>query len=68
MLVQLIKTEGVTFSHGVPTLLQRRIAAAKEAQTDLAGLKMIVGGSELSHALVHKAQSIGADVFAGGVT
>jgi fatty-acyl-CoA synthase len=65
LLVKLIKSEGVTFTHGVPTLLQMLLGAATSAKTDLAGLKMIVGGSELPPSLVRQAQTLGADVFAG---
>jgi fatty-acyl-CoA synthase len=65
LLLKLIKTEGVTFTHGVPTLLQMLLGAATAANTDLAGLKMVVGGSELPHALVRQALELGADVFAG---
>ena len=65
LLLRLIKTEGVTFTHGVPTLLQMLLGAATAANTDLAGLKMVVGGSELPHALVRQALELGADVFAG---
>lgn len=64
-ILKLIKAEGVTFTHGVPTLLQMLVDAAKAANTDLAGLKMVVGGSELPHALVRQALALGADVFAG---
>ena len=64
-LLKLIKTEGVTFTHGVPTLLRMLLDAADAASTDLAGLKMAVGGSELSHALVQRALALGVDVFAG---
>jgi fatty-acyl-CoA synthase len=64
-LIKLIKTEGVTFTHGVPTLLQMLLNAATAARTDLAGLKMIVGGSELTHALARQALDLGVDVFAG---
>jgi fatty-acyl-CoA synthase len=64
-LLKLIKTEGVTFTHGVPTLLQMLLGAATAANTDLVGLKMVVGGSELPHALVRQALDLGADVFAG---
>src|SRR5258706_3704017 len=51
LLLKLIRTEGVTFTYGVPTILQMLLGAAKAANTDLAGLKMVVGGSELSKAL-----------------
>jgi fatty-acyl-CoA synthase len=65
LLVNLIKTEGVTFTHGVPTLLQMLLGMAAEAKIDLNGLKMIVGGSELPHSLVLRARELGADVFTG---
>jgi fatty-acyl-CoA synthase len=65
MLIKLIKSEGVTFTHGVPTLLQRLLDAAADAKTDLAGLKMIVGGSELSRELARRAMEFGVDVAAG---
>jgi fatty-acyl-CoA synthase len=65
MLIKLIKSEGVTFTHGVPTLLQRLLDAAADAKTDLAGLKMIVGGSELAHELARRAMEFGVDVVSG---
>jgi len=64
-LLKLIKTEGVTFTHGVPTILQMLLTAATAANTDLAGLKMVVGGSELPKALARQALALGADVFTG---
>ena len=65
LLLKLIKSEGVTFTHGVPTLLQMLLGAAEQAKTDLAGLKMVVGGSDLPHELVRRALALGVDVFAG---
>jgi fatty-acyl-CoA synthase len=65
LLVKLIKAEGVTFTHGVPTLLEMLLAAAKAADTDLAGLKMVIGGSELPKGLAIKALALGVDVYAG---
>ena len=38
MLVKLIKEEGVTFTHGVPTILQMLLDAAAKANVDLDGL------------------------------
>jgi fatty-acyl-CoA synthase len=64
-LLKLIKTEGVTFTHGVPTILEMLLGAAKAASTDLAGLKMLVGGSELPRALAKQALALGVDVFTG---
>lgn len=65
LLVKLIKAEGVTFTHGVPTILEMLLAAATEAHTDLAGLKMVVGGSELPKGLARQALALGIDVYAG---
>src|SRR6201987_2378744 len=44
MLVKLIKNEGVTFTHGVPTILQMLLNAAAAENVDLNGLKMVIGG------------------------
>jgi fatty-acyl-CoA synthase len=65
LLLKLIKTEGVTFTHGVPTILQMLLAAATAANTDLAGLKMVIGGSELPKGLARQALALGVDVYAG---
>ena len=65
MLLKLIKTEGVTFTHGVPTILQMLLDAAAAAKTDLHGLKMVVGGSALPKALAKQALAAGIDIFAG---
>src|SRR5580692_3044396 len=65
MLLKLIKTEGVTFTHCVPTILQMLLGAAAAAKTDLAGLKMIIGGSALPKSLAKQAMDRGVDVFAG---
>src|SRR5271156_4007213 len=65
LLVKLIKTEGVTFTHGVPTILQMLLDAVTKANVDLAGLKMVIGGSALPKALAKKAIGLGVDVFAG---
>ena len=65
MLVRLIKSEGVTFTHGVPTILQMLLNAAAAEKTDLAGLKMVIGGSALPKALAKQALAAGIDIFAG---
>src|SRR5262244_793329 len=65
LLLKLIKSEGVTFTHGVPTILQMLLGAAASANTDLAGLKMVIGGSALSKALAKQALEAGIDIFAG---
>jgi len=65
MLVKLIKSEGVTFTHGVPTILQMLLDAAAAAKADLTGLKMVIGGSALPKALAKRALEAGIDIFAG---
>src|SRR6478736_2487816 len=65
LLIKLIKTEGVTFTHCVPTILQMLLDAAAKANVDLAGLKMVIGGSALPKALAKQAMDRGVDVFAG---
>ena len=65
LLIKLIKTEGVTFTHGVPTILQMLLDAAAKANVDLAGLKMVIGGSALPKSLARRAMERGVDVFAG---
>jgi fatty-acyl-CoA synthase len=65
LLVRLIKTEGVTFTHGVPTLLEMLLNAAAAAKVHLGGLKMLIGGSELHKALAKQALAAGIDVCAG---
>jgi fatty-acyl-CoA synthase len=61
-LLKLIKTEGVSFTHAVPTLLRMLLDAATTANTDLAGLKMVIGGSELPKGLARQALALGCDV------
>src|SRR5215472_10117104 len=65
LLAKLIASEGVTFTHGVPTLLQMLLDAAAAAKTRLGGLKMLIGGSELHKPLAQQALAAGIDVFAG---
>ena len=65
LLLKLIKSERVTFTHCVPTILQMVLGAAASAGTDLAGLKMVIGGSALPKALAKQALAAGIDIFAG---
>ena len=65
LLVKLIVSEGVTFTHGVPTILQMLLTAAAAANVDLHGLKMVIGGSALPKALAKQALGAGIDIFAG---
>ena len=63
--LRLIKTEGVTFTHCVPTILQMLLTAPGSADVDLSKLKMVVGGSALPRALARAAMDRGIDIFAG---
>jgi fatty-acyl-CoA synthase len=65
MLIKLIKEEGVTFTHGVPTILRMLLDAAAKANVDLKGLKMVIGGSALPKVLAKQALAMGIDIFAG---
>ncbi len=64
LICRLHREEGVTFSHGVPTLLQMVLGNASPT-ADLAGWKFIVGGSPLSGGLARAALDRGMDVFTG---
>ncbi len=63
MFLKLIKTEKVTFTHGVPTILQMLLSAPGVEDVDLSGLTMIIGGSALPPALARAALARGMDVF-----
>ena len=63
--LKLIQTEGVTFTHCVPTILQMLLGAPGSEKVDLSGLKMVVGGSALPSSLARAAMARGIDVFSG---
>lgn len=65
MLLQLIRTERVTCSHCVPTLLRMVLNAAHAQRMDLRGWKVVIGGSALPRALARQALEMGIDCFAG---
>jgi fatty-acyl-CoA synthase len=65
MILKLLQTEKVTFSHCVPTILQMLLThpAAKEA--DLSRWKVIIGGSQLPRGLAQMARDRGVEVNVG---
>jgi fatty-acyl-CoA synthase len=63
LLVRLFVTEGVTFSHCVPTILQMFLSAAEGV--DLSKWRVVIGGSALSRTLAKTALDRGVDIFAG---
>ena len=64
-LLGLIESEGVSFSHCVPTILNMLFASPKAASTDLSHWKVIIGGSALPKGLAAAALARGIDIFAG---
>ena len=65
LMLKLIRDEGVTFSHCVPTLLQMLLSHPDAAHIDLSKLKMVIGGSALPQGLCRMALERGIDVFTG---
>ncbi len=65
LLVELIKTEGVTFSHCVPTILQMIMDAAAKHNVSLEGWKVVIGGSAMTRAQCLAALARGVDAFTG---
>jgi len=64
-LLTLIREEGVTFSHCVPTILHMLLSSPQAADTDLSNWKVIIGGSALPRGLARKAMSLGIDIYSG---
>lgn len=64
MLCGLIRDEGVTFSHCVPTILQMLLSAPNSQGHDFNGLKMIIGGSALNRASYEAAKARGIQLTA----
>jgi len=62
-LLELIRREGVTFSHCVPTILQMLLSSPKAQEVDLHAWKVVVGGSALPPGLASAARARGIDLF-----
>ena len=65
LILDLKKLEGVTFSHGVPTVLQMVIDAATIRGDRLDDWLMVIGGSALTKELALAAQALGFKLLAG---
>jgi fatty-acyl-CoA synthase len=65
MLLKLVATEKVTFSHCVPTILQMLVNSPAVKEMDLSRWKVIIGGSALSKGLAKAAQELGITVYTG---
>ncbi|SAK88868.1 AMP-dependent synthetase and ligase [Caballeronia hypogeia] len=64
-LLTLIRDEGVTFSHCVPTVLSMILHSPLAESIDLSSWKVIVGGSPLSKGLAKAALERGVDAYTG---
>jgi fatty-acyl-CoA synthase len=65
VLLKLMVTEGVTFSHCVPTILHLLITDPATAQIDLSHWKCLIGGSALPKPVALAALQRGIDVAVG---
>ncbi|MDO8942986.1 MAG: AMP-binding protein, partial [Desulfobacterales bacterium] len=65
MILKLIQTEKVTFSHCVPTILQMILTHPAAQNADLSHWKCIIGGSQLPRGLAEMARDRGIDVIVG---
>lgn len=64
-MLRLIKREGVTFSHGVPTILNMLLEHPSAKEMDLTGWKINTGGMALPRGLARYAMERGIEIFHG---
>ncbi|MBP0588534.1 fatty acid--CoA ligase [Paraburkholderia sp. LEh10] len=64
-LAQLVRDEGVTFSHCVSTILHMLLSCDEAKHVDFSKWKIVIGGGALPHGLARAALDRGIDVFAG---
>jgi fatty-acyl-CoA synthase len=65
MLLKLIFTEKVTFSHCVPTILQMLTSNPVVKQYDLSRWKIVIGGAKLPKGLAKAARDLGVTLYTG---
>jgi fatty-acyl-CoA synthase len=65
MLLKLVLTEKVTFSHCVPTILQMLVSSPAVKKLDLSRWKVVIGGARLSKGLAKAALDLGIQVMTG---
>lgn len=65
MLLKLLISEKVTFSHCVPTILHMLVSSPVAKQVNLSGWKVIIGGSALPRGLAKSAMELGIDIYTG---
>jgi fatty-acyl-CoA synthase len=64
-ILRLIQTEGVTFSHCVPTIMHMLLNSPSVGSCDLSGWKVIIGGSALPRGLCKEAIEKGINLYTG---
>ena len=64
-LLELIKREGVTYTHCVPAILQMLLSHPKSNEVDFNGFSITIGGSALSSGLAAAARARGMNIFGG---
>ena len=65
MLLRLIDSEKVTFSHCVPTILHLLMNHPLFKEIDLSGWKVLIGGATLPKAMCQAARARGIDIYSG---
>jgi fatty-acyl-CoA synthase len=65
MLLKLILTEKVTFSHCVPTIIHMLVTSPAAKKLDLSKWKVVIGGARLPKGLAKAAEGLGIQVFSG---
>jgi fatty-acyl-CoA synthase len=63
MLLKLILTEKVTFSHCVPTIIQMLVSTPVVKQFDLTKWKVVIGGARLPKGLAQAAMEMGIQIY-----
>ena len=64
MLLKLLLSEKVTFSHCVPTILHMLVSSPVAKQVDLSNWKVVIGGSALPRGLARAAMDLGIEIIA----
>jgi len=65
MLLRLLLTEKVTFSHCVPTILHMLVSSPVAKAVDLSNWKVVIGGAALPAGLAKASLDLGIDVITG---
>ncbi len=65
MLLKLILSEKVTFSHCVPTIIQMLVSSPVAKKVDLKKWKVVIGGARLPKGLAQAATELGIQIYAG---